>query len=286
MNRTLHAIGLGLRRGWTEFLLALRSPQDQAFYLIMAAAVIAYLWFNRDTRIEGTELLLPQFAMPGILGGVIAFTLILGPAGQLAQEREDGTLLRMRAIPRGIIGYYFGQMLQHSLNILPMLLVILIPSALIFDGIMPTTFTGWFTIIWVLILGMLATMPIGMVLGSLMPNAQKVIVWGMLPTGALIGISGLLFPLTQLWTWVQYIAQVFPMYWLGLGMRSAFLPDEVAAGLEIGGTWRTWLTVAVLATWALVGTLVTPAVLRRMTRRQSGSTVAAAREAAATQGVR
>lgn len=76
------------------------------------------------------------------------------------------------------------------------------------------------------------------------------------------------------------------MYWIGLGMRSTFLPDEAAAALEIGGTWRTWQTVAVLTAWAIIGTLVTPAVLRRMTRRQSGSAVAAAREAAATVGVR
>lgn len=286
MNRTLNAIALGLGRGWSEFLLALRSIQDQAFYLLMAAAVVGYLWINRDTHIEGTDLLLPQFAMPGILGGLLAFTLILGPAGQLAQEREDGTLLRMRAVPRGITAYYFGQMLQHSLSVLPMLLVIFIPSAIIFDGIMPTTLEGWATIIWVLLLGMLATLPIGMVLGSLMPNPQKVIVWGMLPTGALIGISGLLIPIQQLWSWVQYIAQLFPMYWLGLGMRSAFLPDDVAAALELDGSWRTWQTVAVLIIWAVIGALITPAVLRRMTRRQSGASVAAARDAAATQGVR
>lgn len=286
MNPTLHAIRLGLRRGWTEFLLALRSLQDQAFYLIMAAAVIVYLWINRDTRIDGTELLLPQFAMPGILGGMVAFMLILGPAGQLAQEREDGTLLRMRAVPRGIVAYYVGQLLQHSLTMLPMLLVILIPGALLFDGIMPTTVNGWLTIACVLVLGMLAILPIGMILGSLMPNAQKVVVWGMLPTGTLIGISGLLIPIQQLWVWVQPVAQVFPVYWLGLGMRSAFLPDELATVLEIGGTWRAWHTVAVLIAWAVVGTLITPTVLRRATRRQSGSTVAAAREAAATQGVR
>src|SRR5699024_3135848 len=190
------------------------------------------------------------------------------------------------AIPGGITAYYVGQLLQHSLTVLPMFIVILIPCAFIFDGIMPTTLGGWLTIAWVLILGMLATLPIGVILGSLMPNPQKVIVWGRLPTGVLIGISGLLLPIQQLWTWVQYVAQVFPMYWLGLGMRSAFLPDEVAATLEIGGTWRTGQTVTVLAAWAIVGTVVTPAVLRRMTRRQSGSTVAAAREAAVTQGVR
>src|SRR5690625_4802301 len=158
----------------------------------MAAAVVIYLWVNRDTQIEGTELLLPQFAMPGILGGMIAFTLILGPAGQLAQEREDGTLLRMRAIPRGITGYLSGQLLQHPLNILPMLLLIVVPSAILFDGVMPTTLQGWFTLVGMLLLGMLATLPIGVVLGALMPSPQKVIVWIMPPVGALLGISGLL----------------------------------------------------------------------------------------------
>ena len=76
----------------------------------------------------------------------------------------------------------------------------------------------------------------------------------------------------------QVVAQVFPMYWMGLGMRSAFLP-EAAAAQEIGGSWRTAETVAVLGTWAVVGALVTPVLLRRMARRQTGSQVQAAREA-------
>jgi ABC-2 type transport system permease protein len=78
---------------------------------------------------------------------------------------------------------------------------------------------------------------------------------------------------------VQAVAQVFPLYWFGLGMRSAFLPDEAAA-VEIGGSWRTPETLLVLAAWAVVGWIVTPIVLRRMARRQSGSDVEAAREAA------
>jgi ABC-2 type transport system permease protein len=74
------------------------------------------------------------------------------------------------------------------------------------------------------------------------------------------------------------VAQIFPMYWLGLGMRSAFLPDEAAAA-EVGGSWRTLETVAVLGAWAIVGAIVTPVVLRRMARRQTGSQVQAARDA-------
>jgi ABC-2 type transport system permease protein len=78
---------------------------------------------------------------------------------------------------------------------------------------------------------------------------------------------------------VQGIAQVFPIYWIGLGMRSAFLPPE-AATIEIGNSFRTGWTVLVLAAWAVVGLALAPRVLRRMARRTSGSQVQAARDAA------
>jgi len=86
------------------------------------------------------------------------------------------------------------------------------------------------------------------------------------------------YPVQELWGWVQGVVQIFPMYWLGLGMRSAFLPDSAAA-LELGESWRTAETVGVLGVWAVVGLLVLPLVLRRMARRQSGAAVAAAKEA-------
>jgi ABC-2 type transport system permease protein len=240
--------------------------------------VVGYLYLRRDTEVEGTDLLLPSVALPSILGALVAFGVVIGPAYALAMEREDGTLLRQKAVPHGLTGYVSGQLLFQTLNIAPQLLVILVPSFLLFDGLMADP-SGWWTVAWVLLLGLLAALPIGMVIGSLVPNTQKVGMWGMLPIMLLAGISGIFFPIQQLWGWVQAVAQVFPMYWLGLGMRSAFLPDSAAA-LELGESWRTAQTVLVLGTWAVVGALVTPMVLRRMARRQTGSQVQAARDAA------
>jgi ABC-2 type transport system permease protein len=78
---------------------------------------------------------------------------------------------------------------------------------------------------------------------------------------------------------VQWLAQVFPVYWLGLGMRSALLPDS-AVTVEIGDSWRHLETVGMLGAWAVLGLLVAPIVLRRMARRESGSSVAERREKA------
>ncbi len=218
-------------------------------------------------------------AMPSILGGLIAFGVVIGPAYQLAMEREDGTLLRAKAIPHGMTGHVTGQIVGQALGLLPMLTVILLPGLLLFDGLMANGIAGWLTVLWVVALGLLATLPIGIVIGSLVPSAQKVGTWGMLPILVLTAISGIFYPMQQMWGWVQAVAQVFPIYWLGLGMRSAFLPDAAAA-LEIGGSWRTAQTVAVLSAWAVAGLLIAPVVLRRMARRQSGSQVEAAKQQA------
>jgi ABC-2 type transport system permease protein len=62
-------------------------------------------------------------------------------------------------------------------------------------------------------------------------------------------------------------------------MRSALLPSGMAV-VEIGHSWRQLATFGVLSAWAVFGLLVAPVVLRRMARRESGSSVAARRELA------
>jgi ABC-2 type transport system permease protein len=279
VSATAHAIRSGFNRGWTEFKLSLQSPQDQGFYLFTSALVLVYLWFNRNNDVEGTDLSYPTVVLPSMLGALLVFSLIIGPAYALAMEKEDGTLLRAKAVPHGVVGHVTGHVVLNVLSIIPSFLVILIPGAILFDGLMQNGAEGWATVAWVTLLGLWATLPIGIIIGSLAPGVQKVGTWGMLPVLVLVGISGIFFPIQSLWGWVQVVAQIFPMYWVGLGMRSAFLPDSAAA-LEIGGSWRTVQTVLVLSAWAIAGSLIAPVVVSRMARRQSGSQVEAAREQA------
>jgi ABC-2 type transport system permease protein len=222
-------VRLGLRRGWTEFLLSVRSPQDQGFYLFTAVLSLAYLWFNRNSEVEGTGLSFPTVTLPGLLAALVAFGVFMGPVFALAMEREDGTLLRHKAVPHGMQGYVSGQLVVHSMSAVPQLLVVLVPSFLLFDGLVHRGLAGWLTVAWVVVLGMAAVLPWGMVLGAIVPSTQKAGTWGMLPVLLVVSISGIFVPLQQMWGWLQVVAQVFPVYWLGLGLRSAFLPDAAAA---------------------------------------------------------
>jgi hypothetical protein len=79
--------------------------------------------------------------------------------------------------------------------------------------------------------------------------------------------------------YAPYAARDLPLYWLGLGTRSALLPAGLAS-VEIGHSWRHLATFGVLGAWAIAGLLVAPILLRRVARRESGSSVAARREKA------
>ncbi len=130
------------------------------------------------------------------------------------------------------------------------------------DGLRILLFLG------VLVLGLLATAPIGAIIGSLVKSSGAGFGLTFFPLVALVAISGIFYPISALPAWVQWIAQVFPVYWLGLGLRSVFSP--AAASLELGGTFRPLATFLVLAAWAVVGLLLAPPTLRRMARRTSG----------------
>jgi ABC-2 type transport system permease protein len=272
------AVRAGLVRGRIEFRQSVTNREDLLNLLVPAAIFLIVLLFMRGAKLPGTNLSLGSATVPSVLGAGLVFSGLLGMAGQLTVEREDGTLLRAKATPNGMVGYLIGKVCAISAVALVNMLLTLIPSLFLFDGLAENGLLSWLTLVWVLVVGLVATMPIGAVVGSLMHNSRSLGLV-MLPIMGLAAMSGIFYRISSLPQWVQGIAQVFPMYWLGLGMRSALLPDS-AVVVEIGQSWRHLETLGVLAVWAVIGLTLAPIVLRRMARRESGSSVAARRDRA------
>ena len=144
--------------------------------------------------------------------------MIIGPAYALAMEKEDGTLLRHKAVPHGLRGYFTGQLIFQSLDARPadgrdpraQLPALRQPDGravrLVHRG-------------WVLVLGLLATMPIGMVIGALVPNTQKVGTWGCCRSLVRRHLRIFFFPDAQLGMGGQVVAFLEPdRSVLGLGI--------------------------------------------------------------------
>ncbi len=173
-----HALRVGARRGVTEFRISLRNPEDLLFYLTWGGGVLVYLVLNRHEVVEGTDLTVPSLALPGLLAAMLVFGGVLGPAFALVLEREDGTLLRAKAAPLGMAGYVSGQVVLQALGMLPMLALLLLPSVLLLGVDMHRGAVGWLTLTAALVLGLVATLPIGMVIGSLARKPNQVSTWG------------------------------------------------------------------------------------------------------------
>ncbi|SEP52861.1 ABC transporter permease [Amycolatopsis saalfeldensis] len=278
MNPRAAALRTGLRRGLIEFRHQWTNRDDLVGQLFWTVTTLGALLFMRGDTLPGTSFSLGASNVPGVLGAGIVLNGLSGMAGFLTVDREDGTLLRAKATPNGMLGYLVGKMTSVSLMQVAGMAVTLIPGLFLFSGLATGGAWSWLTLLWVLVLGLAATLPLGAALGSLTTSSRSM-AFIMLPVFGLGAISGIFYPVTALPVWVQDIAQVFPMYWLGLGMRSALLPDS-AVVVEIGQSWRPWATLGVLAAWAVIGLVLAPILLRRMARRESGSSVAARRERA------
>lgn len=278
MNPTTAAVRAGTKRGLIELRQTFTNFLDLWTYLFPAAILTVVMLFMRGSTVDGTSFSLGSMVLPSAMGMGIAFGGLLTLSQLLTVEREDGTLLRAKAIPNGMLGYLVGKIILVSGMTLVGLVIQVVPGLFLLDGFEMNGLGSWFTLAWVVLLGLVATMPLGAVFGSLVSNARNMGII-MLPIMGLVATSGIFYPINGFPEWLQWVGQTFPIYWLGLGMRSAMLPDAMAA-VEIGGSWRHLETVGVLGLWAVLGLLLAPVVLRRMARRESGSAVAARRDKA------
>jgi ABC-2 type transport system permease protein len=273
----LRTARLGLARGGIELRQTYTYWPDLLQYSIFPVIEIVVLFLMRGHSVPGTSFSLGSLTLPSVIGLSIGFGGLMGVTALLCSEREDGTLLRAKATPGGMTGYVLGKITLSSATTVAGLVVTIVIGLIAFPGVHLSA-AGVATIVWVALLGLLATIPIGIVMGSLLPS-PRAFALVMLPFGAIAAVSGIFYPITHLAGWLQAVGQVFPLYWLGLGMRAALLPSNLAS-VELDGSWRLPLVFLVLFLWSVLGLVAAPRVLSRMARRESGSRVAARRERA------
>jgi ABC-2 type transport system permease protein len=272
------AVRAGLNAGWIELSHCFTMIED-AFEILpipLISVAILLLVDAKHVHVPGTHFLIGSTLLAGMLIINVSLNGMAGMALTLTAAREDGTLLRAKATPNGMLGLLIGKIVVISGTIMLTVAGLLIVGLAPFGGLALGSATSWLTLAWVLALGLLAMLSVGAVLGSLFRSVRSATV---MITGIflLIGVSGIFTPIAQLPAWLQWVGQALPLYWLGLGVRSALLPGNLAA-VEIGHSWRHLATAGVLSAWAIAGLVLAPILLRRVLRGEAGSSVAARRE--------
>lgn len=273
MNRT--TIRAGLRQAGVNLRGDLLSPAILGHLLLPTLAAVFAL-VMRGSTMDQAATTVGQFMLPGWLTLSLVSGGLIGVTATIMMEKEDGTLLRMKTLPGGMQGYVLGRTVHTVAVTLFTLVLTIVPVAIIIPDVVRIGPGGWLGLLGYTALGLLSVLPFGALVGALLRNMVTLSVCSLM-LYVLMGVSGLFFPIGLMPTWAQWTLQIFPPYWIGLGMRSVMLPAE-AAVLEVGGSFRTVETLVVLGIWAGAGLVFAPRALRRMVRGVSGSQMAKARE--------
>ncbi|SDI15797.1 ABC-2 type transport system permease protein [Sinosporangium album] len=262
---------LGPRRGIAEFGTMVRDRKELYNSILGSAGIYALLavWL-RDRKVAGTDVDLSTYMMAGMMALVVFQIGLMNLPMMIAADREEGALLRLRTVPGGIGSFLIGRAVSITLAATLQIALILAIGLAVGGASLPASPGHWLTLAWVLPLGMLAVVPLGAALGALLPNPRTAGAVLGLPVMGLLIISGAMFPVTAMPEAVRWVAQAFPLYWQGHGIRAALLSDSTLAA-EIGGTWRLAESAGILALWLVAGMVLAPRLLRRATRGAAGT---------------
>ena len=168
---TMVAARLGVRRGCLEMGHSLSNRADQIWIVTINAAFVLVLVFQRDADLSGTGFSLALATLPGLIGMNIAMGGWMGTAQTLAVEREDGTLLRAKSTPNGMLGYLIARITLAVLSTALGLVIFIVAGLFLVPGVTDVPPIGWLMLLAIFLLGMMATMPWGAVVGALVKSS-------------------------------------------------------------------------------------------------------------------
>jgi ABC-2 type transport system permease protein len=251
MNKIPSALNLGLRRGTLEIKQFTRQRESVVFTILFPLILLAIFGsVFKDTIAPGVTF--SQY----FVAGMVASGLVNSGFQQLAitipMERDYGSLKRLRGTPMPVASYFIGKSILVFVSMILQVILLLAGGYFFFGLNMPTEASKWFTFSWLIILGTASSTILGIAF-SVVPKSGRGASAVVSPVVIILQFfSGVFFIFTQLPSWMQQVAAIFPLKWLTQGMRSVFLPDSFAAN-EVAKSWETGRTFTILVIWLIVG---------------------------------
>ena len=199
----------------------------------------------------GSGVSFTQYFVAGVIAAGILGASLQNMAIGIATERSDGTLKGLAGTPMPKSAYFVGKVVQ-VLVVTVAIIVILLAIGVAVYGIDLPSGRDWLTFTWVAALGSAACTLLGIAVSSLARNGRSASATVTPIALVLEFISGVFFQFSQVPTWLQTIASLFPLKWMAQGLRSVFLPDALAAE-EPAGSWELGRVALVLVIWCVAG---------------------------------
>jgi ABC-2 type transport system permease protein len=193
-----------------------------------------------------------QYFVAGMIASGLVNTGFQALAIMIPVERDFGTLKRLRGTPMPASSYFIGKTILVLVSTIIQILLLLGFGLLFFGLELPSDTAKWLTFTWLVVLGSASSTALGIAF-SIVPKSGRGASAVVSPIVIILQFfSGVFFVFTQLPSWMQQVAAIFPLKWLTQGMRSVFLPDSFAIQ-EVAKSWETERTAAILLVWLAIG---------------------------------
>ncbi len=251
MNKVPSALSLGIRRGKLEMKQFMRQRESVVFTLLFPVILLAIFGsVFKDTIAPGVTF--SQYFVAGMIASGLVNTGFQALAIMIPVERDFGTLKRLRGTPMPASSYFIGKAILVLISTVIQILLLLGFGLLFFGLELPSDPAKWLTFSWLVVLGSACSTALGIAF-SIVPKSGRGASAVVSPIVIILQFfSGVFFVFTQLPSWMQQVAAIFPLKWLTQGMRSVFLPDSFA-GQEVAKSWETGKTLVILLVWLAIG---------------------------------
>ncbi len=258
---------VGLARARLELVTFFREKDSLIWTLLYPVILLAIFGSVFDSDIA-PGVSFTQYFLAGMVATGLMLVSFQQVALTIALERDDGTLKRLEGTPMPRASYFVGKVGMVLVTGLLQIGLLLAVGVALFGVELPSQASDWATFAWVSLLGITSGTLMGIAYSSVPRSGKSAAAVVTPPLIILQFISGVFFVFTQLPTWMQQVASLFPLKWMAQGMRSVFLPPEYAT-MEASGSWQLGLVAAVLAAWT-IGGLVLALTTFRWRRRGDG----------------
>lgn len=241
---------IGLRRVRIE-LLEFARDREAAFFTMILPVLLLVVFGSAfdDDVVPGVSF--SQYFLAGMIASGIVYTSFQNLAISIPQERDDGTLKRLQGSPMPKASYFVGKVGLVLVVYVVQVVLLLALAVALFGVHLPSSVADWWTFTWVSILGLVTCTLLGIAFSSV-PRSGRGAPALVSPIVLVLQFtSGVFFQWSELPSWMQHLAALFPLKWLCQGMRSVFLPSTFQSQ-ELGGSWELGRVALVLGLWAVV----------------------------------
>lgn len=182
-----------------------------------------------------------EFLAPGFMALTVVMGTLTGLGSAISREKEQGTMdgIMVAPIPRNTI--VAGKMMAQTVRGLIQGFLILGLSMVLF-GVQ--VYGSPVLMVIVMLLGVASFSGIGLIITSLAPEQETAQMMMVLLQFPMMFLSGLLFPMEQLPTWLQYVGKALPLYYAADALRKVIV---LSANLS-----QIYSNVVVLIVYSLV----------------------------------